>query len=90
MPRVHLTQNLQRFFPGIGEPEVPAGSVASILEVLDSLHPGLRGYLVADDGSLRKHVHIFVDGEMVSDRAALTDPVGPAGEVQIIQALSGG
>ena len=90
MPTVQLTQNLQRFFPGIGEPEVGPGTVASVLLELDARYPGIRGYVVGDDGALRKHVHVFVDGEMVTDRATLSDAVGPSTELHIIQALSGG
>lgn len=90
MPTVLLTQNLQRFFPDMGQPEVEQGTVADAIRQLDERFPGLRGYIVGDDGSLRKHVHIFVDGEMVADREGLSDRVGPDAELHVIQALSGG
>ena len=41
-------------------------------------------------GSLRKHVNIFVDEELLADRAALSDPLGRDARVFIMQALSGG
>ena len=50
----------------------------------------LRGYVLDDQGALRKHVTIFVDGRRVADRTDLSDPVGDASEVYVFQALSGG
>jgi hypothetical protein len=43
-----------------------------------------------DQGRLRRHVHVFVDGVLVADRERLSDPVGPASELHVMQALSGG
>jgi hypothetical protein len=41
-------------------------------------------------GSLRQHVNIFVEDELIADRARLTDVVKPDSKVYILQALSGG
>jgi len=43
-----------------------------------------------DQGALRKHMAIFIDGEPVLDRKELADAVPPDGTVDIVQALSGG
>jgi hypothetical protein len=64
--------------------------VRDLLDDLDARLPGLRGYVVNEFGSLRRHVNIFVDGEMVADRTALSDPIRPESTVHILQALSGG
>jgi len=53
-------------------------------------NPRLRGYILDDQGRVRHHVAIFVDGGMVSDRDELTDTVGAASEIYVMQALSGG
>ncbi len=50
----------------------------------------LRGYILDDQGRLRKHVAIFVDGAMIRDRRNLGDPVADGSEVFVVQALSGG
>ena len=34
-----------------------------------------RGYVLDDQGALRKHMAIFIDGRQVRDRIALTDSV---------------
>ena len=52
--------------------------------------PGLQAYLLEEDGSLRKHVNIFVKEELIQDRVKLSDPVHEHDEILIYQALSGG
>lgn len=90
MPRVSFTRHLERFFPGLTETNVAGRSVRDVLDDLESLYPGLRDYIVDETGALRKHVNIFVDGEVVRDRRGLSDAVEESGSVHILQALSGG
>ena len=52
--------------------------------------PALRGYVLDDQGALRRHVAVYVNGRLVDDRTGLTDPVGPRDEIYVFQALSGG
>ena len=52
--------------------------------------PRLRGYLLDDQGSLRRHVALFVDGVQVRDRRGLGDPLQDDSEIYVVQALSGG
>ena len=66
---------------------------ATVRELLDRAFADdalLRTYILDDQGRVRRHVNIFVNGAMIADRARLSDPVGPAAEVYILQALSGG
>ena len=53
-------------------------------------NPRLRGYVVDERGALRKHMSVFVDGELIKDRLRLSDPVSESSEVYVMQALSGG
>jgi hypothetical protein len=43
-----------------------------------------------EQGSLRHHMAVFVNGRPVSDRAGLSDEVPPDATLDIMQALSGG
>lgn len=90
MPKVELTNHLKRFFPTLGPQTLSASTVAELVRALDGRFPGIMGYLVDERGSLRKHVNIFIDGEMVVDRAGLGDALDERSEVFIAQALSGG
>jgi hypothetical protein len=50
----------------------------------------LRGYLLDDQGGLRRHVTVFIDGLRLRDRRGLGDVVADDSEVYVVQALSGG
>lgn len=50
----------------------------------------LRGYVLDEQGRLRKHVNIYLDGTLIADRVRLSDPVQPDSELYVLQALSGG
>lgn len=89
MPHVHFTAHLQRH---VAAPDVRV-SGATVREALDavfSTHRAVRGYILDEQGRLRRHVAVFVDGARLRDRDGLSDPVGPDGEIHVLQALSGG
>ncbi len=90
MARVKFTSALNRFFPNLEEMEVAGDTVSKILEAINREIPGLNTYILEDDGSLRKHVNIFVKEELIHDRHQLSDPVNERDEILIYQALSGG
>jgi hypothetical protein len=66
---------------------------ATLAQVLDRVNedfPQLRGYLLDDQGRLRKHIAVFVDGVMKPREGALAISLTDASDVYIFQALSGG
>jgi hypothetical protein len=69
---------------------VDARTVRDALAQCVALTPELRGYLFNDQGRLRAHVAVFVDGWLIRDRRALSDPLNDASRVFVAQALSGG
>jgi molybdopterin synthase sulfur carrier subunit len=89
MPRVVFTANLQRHVacPPV---TVAGGTVHEVLEAVFAGNPLLRSYLLDDQGQVRKHMSIFVDGEQLRDRQRQSDPVRKDGEIFVMQALSGG
>jgi molybdopterin converting factor small subunit len=89
MPRVVFTANLQRHVP-CPDRDVAGANVAQALEAAFTHAPGLRGYVLDEQGHVRRHVVIYVDGRRIVDRKRLSDPVAPAGEICVFQALSGG
>jgi len=91
MSSVHFTTHLQRFFPTLQQGTPADGqTVAEVIRSLEQQHPGLAAYIVDERGSLRKHVNIFINDELVIDREKLSDVVSPKTRVFIFQALSGG
>ncbi len=90
MAIIKFTYALKRFYPDLGDLEIEVKSVNEVLEKIDTKYSGIKNYLVDDRGALRKHINIFVDGELILDRDKMTDTVDHKSEVFIMQALSGG
>ena len=89
MPRVIFTSNLQRHVR-CPEVDVAGGTVRSALDEVFADAPTLRDYVLDEQGHLRKHVAVYVDGRRVLDRTRLSDAVSPSAQIYVLQALSGG
>lgn len=89
MPKVSFTRALERFLTAPCA-EVEGATLGDALSAVFTAHPALRGYVLDDQGALRRHVVVYVNGEPVSDRLCLTDRVAPRDEIYVLQALSGG
>jgi molybdopterin synthase sulfur carrier subunit len=89
MARVSFTRNLQRHVR-CPPTEAPGVTLREVLDAVFREQPRARTYVLDDQGALRRHMTIFVDGAQLVDRAGLSDPVGPSSEVHVMQALSGG
>jgi molybdopterin converting factor small subunit len=90
MATIRFTAALKRFFPDLADQEIPGSTVQEILKEVDQRYPGIQAYLLEETGGLRKHINIFVRGELIADREALQDGIGASDEVLVFQALSGG
>lgn len=67
-----------------------AGSLRSLLDAAFAQQPGLQGYVLDDQGRVRKHVAVFINGRLLHDRQQLDVPVAADDRIYIAQALSGG
>ncbi len=90
MPKIYFTTALKRFYPDLTPLSIEGQTVAEILNQLDTTYPGMTDYLLDEQGSLRQHINIFINDEMINDRHDLTDTVCPDNNILIFQALSGG
>lgn len=92
MAKVELTRHLYAFFPALEgrEISVQAATVAEVVREMERAAPGFAFYVCDERGRLRTHVNVFVDDQLIVDRARLSDPVRPDSTVFILQALSGG
>jgi hypothetical protein len=89
MAHIVFTPNLQRHVSCAPSMAVGA-TVAEALEGVFLANPRLRGYVLDDQGALRKNMVIFVDGRPLQDRNTLSDPLRDDAEVFVMQALTGG
>ena len=89
MATVTFTSALQRFLAAPSA-EIEAANVGAALDAMFRSHPALRSYVLDDQGALRRHVAVYVNGAPLRDRVTLADPLGPRDQVYVFQALTGG
>jgi sulfur carrier protein ThiS len=89
MPTIEFAPALTRHVP-CPRQDVAAGSLAAALDAAFAAAPALRGYVLDEQGAVRKHVAVFVNGEQVASRSDLTLVLAPQDRVMVIQALTGG
>ena len=89
MARISFTQHLR----GVGPTSPASYDGATLGDVLTAVardFPRLPSYLLDDQGNLRRHIAIFIDGVMEPREQALARKLCPDSDVHIFQALSGG
>ena len=89
MPEVVFAPAIQRHQP-CPACRVEAATVRAALDQVFADHPALRDYIVDEQGALRRHLAIFIDGEGIRDRRLLSDAVAAGTRIYVVQALSGG
>ncbi|VUD56367.1 hypothetical protein TDB9533_02022 [Thalassocella blandensis] len=89
MPQIVCTNRLE----GIGpcSPEAFEGDdLGSVLASASNKYPRLSSYLIDDQGNIRKHVAIFINGQMQDRHTVLQKHLNQEDEIHLLQALSGG
>ena len=83
---------LREFAENRGQVEAAgnARSVSDALSILWRECPGVRDRVLTEQGELRPHVNLFVDGESIRFSGGLATPVREGTEICILPALSGG
>jgi molybdopterin converting factor small subunit len=89
LPTVTFTTALQRHVACPAD-VVDGATVRTALEAYFARHAAARTYVLDEQGALRHHVVVFVDGVQVRSRDGLEDAVPSAAEIYVMQALSGG
>ncbi|GAA1670412.1 MoaD/ThiS family protein [Fodinicola feengrottensis] len=61
-----------------------------LLNDLDKQHPGLRGRLITEDGSLHRFVNVYVNDEDVRFTGSLETKLADGASVTVLPAVAGG
>lgn len=93
--RVHIPAALRKWSGGQDAVELPLAAdarvtLAEIFAMLAGEHPGIRQRVLDDQGMLRRHVNVFVDGENVRFAGGLATEVRADSDIIIFPAVSGG
>ncbi len=89
MIRVEFAASLRRHVDCPAQ-SVAAGSLRAVLESALLAAPALANYVFDDQRAVRKHVAVFVNQQMVQDRARLDQVLCAGDKVLVVQALTGG
>lgn len=86
---VEFAASLRRHWPCAPQ-QVAPGPLRAVLEAALAGAPALAGYVFDDQRQVRKHVAVFVNGQMVQDRQRLDLALAGGDRVMVLQALTGG
>jgi hypothetical protein len=86
MPRVSFGANLQRHVACPSQ-DVAARTLGEALDLVFQGSPGLRSYILDDQGHIRRHVAVYVGDRRAG---ALAESLPANAEIYVFQALSGG
>jgi sulfur-carrier protein len=86
MPVVRLRGPLRRLADDRAEHAIDGGSVGELLTELERTHPAARGWILDERGFLRRHINVFVNGEL----GGLDTAVGADDRIDVLPAISGG
>ncbi len=74
-------------YTGGARAEADGETLAEVLADLDRRHPGIRFRMIDEQNRIRRHIRFFSENNQICD---LDHTLPAAGELIIVQALSGG
>jgi photosystem II stability/assembly factor-like uncharacterized protein/molybdopterin converting factor small subunit len=84
--KVILRAPLKEKVGGKRELSIEGATVSEVITKLEKSNPAISGWVLDDQGSIRRHVNVFVNGE----KAAADQSVADTDDIHIIGAISGG
>lgn len=86
---VRVPTILRQYTDGAKVVEGKGGTLAAVIDDLESRHPGLRDRLVENDG-LRRFVNVYLNDEDVRFLDGLGTEVGDGDSITVLPAVAGG
>ena len=90
MCRVILSGPLREAVGGQTEIQVDAADLSLLAAALRTEHPDLADRVLQEDGLLRPHVNLFINGRLHPSKSVEPVPLSGSDEVLILPAVSGG
>ncbi len=86
MAVIRLREPLKRLASGRSQHRLDGATVIELLRELERSQPPLAGWILDERGVIRRHINVFVNGELAGAETA----VGADELVDVIPAISGG
>lgn len=86
MAQVRLPATLRRLADGCPKIDVSEATVGDALRALELRWPALAGWILDEQGDIRRHVAVFVNGERCGCDSSLRND----DEVDVLPAITGG
>jgi sulfur-carrier protein len=83
---VRLRGPLKRLAGDRAEQTVEGATVGDLMAAIEREHPAAEGWILDERGLVRRHINVFVNGELADQETA----VGPDDSVDVLPAISGG
>ena len=77
---------LRKLADGRSEHPLDGQTVDALLRALESACPALRGWVLDERGVIRRHLNVYVNGEL----GGADTPVATGDRVEVLPAISGG
>ncbi len=77
---------LRKLAGGAGEHALDGDTVCALLRALEREHPALAGWVLDERGLIRRHINVYVNGELGGADTA----VQARDRVEVLPAISGG
>jgi sulfur-carrier protein len=90
MIKVRIPTPLRPLTKGQGEVTAQAGSIAEMIEALNTSHPGIKDRLCDETGELRRFVNIYVNEEDIRFLKGKETSLKDGDEISIVPAIAGG
>ena len=86
MALVTLSAPLRNRAGGTARHDLPGGTVGEVLRELERRYPPVTGWILDEQGRVRPHVNVFVNGERMREDA----PLAPDDTIHVLPSISGG
>jgi molybdopterin synthase sulfur carrier subunit len=83
---VRLRQPLRRLAGDRAEHPLPGTTVVEVLRELERRNPALAGWVLDERGRLRRHINVFVNGELCDEDTVVAE----GDRLDVLPAISGG
>jgi molybdopterin synthase sulfur carrier subunit len=87
---VRIPTVFRKFTDGKDVVELEPGTVADLIDQLETRYPGMKQQLMTDDGNLHRFVNVYVNDEDARYLEQLDTPVAEGDTVSLLPSVAGG